>query len=423
MKLLIAIPALNEEDSIESIIQRSLAARDYICSHAPVDEVEITVVSDGSTDRTAELARKYTDRIRLIVFPENRGYGAAIKEAWRESDADLLGFLDADGTCDPQFFAPLCRRMVDESAAVVLGCRLNSASRMPLIRRLGNAVFAAILSIFSSSRVRDTASGMRVVRRASLPLLFPLPDGLHFTPAMSARAMLSESAKILEIDMPYHERAGESKLRVVRDGIRFLKVILEAAFLYRPARPLSILAGVAFLAAAGIIVPPVIYYWQTRTVAEWMIYRFLVSDLCGILACLLFAASYLTDRVVSIALDGEISGQRQTPASRLFRSRWFWSLPATLVLIGALLVPHGFLRWLHTGATYEHWSRYVVMTFCLSAAAILGVTRTIEYVLALVAERVKYLHESIAGREPAGKPVQPLRPPRVQPVVVSRPVS
>src|SRR5437868_2969793 len=47
MKLLIAIPALNEEDSIESIIQRSLEARDYIRRHSPVEEVEITVVSDG----------------------------------------------------------------------------------------------------------------------------------------------------------------------------------------------------------------------------------------------------------------------------------------------------------------------------------------------------------------------------------------
>ena len=73
---------------------------------------------------------------------------------------------------------------------MVLGCRLNKHSQMPLIRRIGNSIFAAILSVFSSSRVRDTASGMRVVRRSSLDRL-PLPDGLHFTPAMSARAMVS----------------------------------------------------------------------------------------------------------------------------------------------------------------------------------------------------------------------------------------
>ena len=99
MKLLIAIPALNEEDSIQSIITRSLAARSHILSHSPVTQVDITVVSDGSTDRTVEFASKFADQIHLIVFERNRGYGAAIKEAWEQSDADLLGFLDADGTC------------------------------------------------------------------------------------------------------------------------------------------------------------------------------------------------------------------------------------------------------------------------------------------------------------------------------------
>ena len=191
MKLLIAIPALNEEESIESIIQRSLDARDYICSHSPVNEVEITVVSDGSTDRTVELASRYTDRIGLIVFPQNKGYGAAIKEAWRRSDADLVSFLDADGTCEPKFFADLCERLVNDDADVILGCRINQQSEMPKLRRFGNLLFATILTAFATERVRDTASGMRVVRRSALGKIYPLPDGLHFTPAMSARSMMS----------------------------------------------------------------------------------------------------------------------------------------------------------------------------------------------------------------------------------------
>src|SRR5262249_18905790 len=152
---------------------------------------------------------RYTDQIRLIVFEKNRGYGAAIQEAWRQSDAELVGFLDADGTCDPLFFAPLCATLDREGADVILGGRLNSESKMPAIRRVGNVLFAAVLTVFSPQRVRDTASGMRVVRRSSLPQLYPLPTGLHFTPAMSARAILNDDLKIVEIPMPYHERAGE----------------------------------------------------------------------------------------------------------------------------------------------------------------------------------------------------------------------
>src|SRR2546423_13431904 len=121
MKLAIVIPALNEEGSIEQIIQRCLDSREYICRNSPIDEVEITVVSDGSTDRTVELASKYKDRIRLIVFPKNRGYGAAIKEGWLQSDAGVLGFPDADGTCEPRLFAQLCSRPDGAPAHLVLG--------------------------------------------------------------------------------------------------------------------------------------------------------------------------------------------------------------------------------------------------------------------------------------------------------------
>src|SRR5262249_49167103 len=76
IKLLIVIPALNEEGSVGTVIERSLAAREWIIRESPVTDVQITVVSDGSTDRTAVLARPFTPAVTLIEFAENRGYGA-----------------------------------------------------------------------------------------------------------------------------------------------------------------------------------------------------------------------------------------------------------------------------------------------------------------------------------------------------------
>ena len=398
MKLLIAIPALNEEGSIQSIIRRSLAARAYITAKSPVTEVAITVVSDGSTDRTVEYASQFPE-INLIVFEKNRGYGAAIKEAWRKSDADLLSFLDADGTCDPNFFADLCNTLVREDADVVLGCRLNAQSKMPLIRRIGNMIFASILTVFSSKRVRDTASGMRVVRRESLPKLMPLPDGLQFTPAMSARALLSGELKITEIQMPYQERTGRSKLSVGKDGLRFLKVILEGAFLYRPARPLALAGGVCLAAACALMMMPTGYYLTHHAVTEWMIYRFVVSHLVGISAALLLSASYLTDRIVQIALSNESSRDEENMASRFFNSGLFWLVPLALTAIGVALVVPSFLQLVRTGATYEHWSRFIAMSFFCSVALILVVTRAIDYVLQLVADRLAYLHAETPDRD------------------------
>ena len=391
MKLLIAVPALNEEASIQQIIRRCLEARSEIIETSPVTEVDITIVSDGSTDRTVELASQFGDRIKLIVFPKNRGYGAAIKEAWLQSDADLLGFLDADGTCEPRFFSQLINALKIHSADIALGCRLNVNSEMPRLRRLGNRLFASMLTLLSSSTLRDTASGMRVVRRTCLPALLPLPDGLHFTPAMSARAILSETTKIVEIDMPYHEREGESKLRPGRDGMRFLRAILDAALLYRPARPLAILGLLWLALAIALMLMPTFYYLRHHAVQEWMIYRFVVSHLAGTLAGLLLCASYLTGRMVAIAL-GEVEGKPRRPnlLDRFFSHRLPWIVPLLLLLGGGLLVFPSFLELVRTGSTYEHWSRFIAMSFCWSLASIIAVTAVIDYVLGLLRAQLAY---------------------------------
>lgn len=385
MKLLVVIPALNEEGSIASIIERSIAACDVIIRESPVTAVDVTVVSDGSTDRTVELARAYADRIRLIVFPQNRGYGAAIKTAWDESDADLLGFLDADGTCDPAAFAPLCAALVAAHGDVAVGCRLTPDSRMPLVRRVGNFAFAVLLSAVSSQRVGDVASGMRVIRRSSLPRLLPLPDGLHFTPAMSARAILSDDLVLVEVPVPYHERAGRSKLRVVRDGLRFLGVIGEAVLLYRPFRPLAVFGLLCGVVALGLIAMPTLHYLRHRSVAEWMIYRFVVSSLMATTACLLLAAAHLTRRIVDIVLaDGE-------PATVPRRTRLFWAVPAALLVVGGGLVMPSLIELVRSGSTYEHWSRFIAMSCLVSCALILIVARLVGYCLDLLAARVAYL--------------------------------
>ena len=106
---------------------------------------------------------------------------------------------------------------------------------MPRIRKLGNRIYALILGMLCGRRVTDTASGMRVIRREAINELYPLPDRMHFTPSMSARALLS-GMRVVEVPMHYEERIGTSKLSVLGDGVRFLKTILEGVLCYRPER-------------------------------------------------------------------------------------------------------------------------------------------------------------------------------------------
>jgi len=247
----VVIPAFNEEDGILPILRRVLSLRPQIAA-AGLEGPEVIVVDDGSRDRTAELAGGVPD-VRIIRHGENRGYGAALKSGMTAARGDLIAFLDADGTYPPESLPALCQAALD-GADIVVGSRMSAAeSGMPLTRRVGNRLFAGLVTLLGNHRVRDSASGMRVVRREALRRLEPLPDGLHFTPIMSLRAM-HEGLRLVEVPIPYAERIGQSKLRVGRDGLRYLHSIVWTALGYNPVRVLGGLGlmGVATAVLVGV---------------------------------------------------------------------------------------------------------------------------------------------------------------------------
>ncbi|MFC1976022.1 glycosyltransferase family 2 protein [Chloroflexota bacterium] len=248
--LSVVIPALDEEDGIADIIERVLSIKEPLAA-VGVDDLELIVVDDGSTDRTPEIVSSYPGAT-LIKHPVNKGYGAAIKTGFRHARGDLLSFLDADGTYPPEYYPQLCQPIVEDRADLVVGSRMAGADTdMPLTRRIGNTIFATLVSIISNRKVTDSASGQRVLRSDILSHLYPLPDGLNFTPVMSTKAM-HEDIKVVEVPIPYSERVGPSKLSVVHDGIRFLNTILMTALTYNPVRIFG-LTGLA-LAGMGLII-------------------------------------------------------------------------------------------------------------------------------------------------------------------------
>jgi glycosyltransferase involved in cell wall biosynthesis len=261
MRYALVIPALNEEEAIAGTLRRSLAARPKVLSQTAVTQMTVVFVNDGSTDQTHEIVnRAEFDEIIKVEFNQNQGYGAAIQAGWRATDADLVGFMDADGTCDPDYSVQLINCLTRTQADVVLAARLNPGSHMPGIRKLGNILFARLLGAVSRKKLTDCASGFRVVRRSSLHWISPLPKGMHFTPAMSAICLLDPRLRIEEVPMPYHERIGRSKLSVIKDGMRFLYVILFTICCYSPIRTMLLVSGMwtalvaiiaAILARAG----------------------------------------------------------------------------------------------------------------------------------------------------------------------------
>ncbi|MES2287016.1 MAG: glycosyltransferase family 2 protein [Bacteroidota bacterium] len=391
MKLLIVIPALNEEKSIESIILRTQQAKSAICEKSKVTSIDIVVVSDGSSDNTVNIAKSHSDKIDLIIFEKNRGYGAAIKEGWKSrEDADLLAFLDADGTCDPLFFSELCNLITEQGADVALGSRLNKQSEMPLIRRIGNTLFSVMLSLVANKRIKDTASGMRVIRKTALHKIMPLPDGLHFTPAMSARAVLSQDLTILEKDMPYLEREGESKLKIWKDGKRFLSVILENIFLYIPYKIFNLIAVCCLSIALLIIASPFLFYLKNHFLEDWMIYRFVVSTVFGLIGIILLSISHITYNVVCFTLQPNAK-QNKTILYYIFEHSTSILIALLCYLTGTLLVFNSIWERFATGLTNEHWSRYIAMIILYLSGTIVLLSFFTNKVLQLIKGRLAYL--------------------------------
>lgn len=390
-RLTIVIPALNEEAAIGAIVERCRAASAEIREQAGVAEVHIVVVSDGSTDRTVEIARGFSG-IDVVVFPENRGYGAAIKRGWQQRPSEVLGFLDADGTCDPRFFVPLCRELLEGENDLVLGGRMGRDSQMPGIRRLGNTLFALLLGLLSRRSVRDVASGMRVLRRDALARLLPLPDGLHFTPAMSARALMDGELRIAELEMPYAERVGRSKLKVMRDGLRFLRVIVTAAAFVKVSRLTVPLMLLLVTIAAAVMAAPSAFYLAHGRLEEWMFYRFALAGMLGMIAASLLCATIVTEHVSALTLlRYRDFGSRTRGLWRYENLRVLFAVALLFAAIGAGLNAPGFLDLLETGHTSVHWSRVMAGVFSGLLLVQIAITLASLWIIRALHERQPYL--------------------------------
>ncbi len=248
--LSVVIPAYNEEGGIQDIMDRILAMRSEL-QEVGIDDLELIIVDDGSTDRTREIVAAQ-EGVTLIKHAQNGGYGAALKTGFAAAQGEWIGFMDADGTYPPEYYPKMCKAGIEQNADIVVGSRMAGAdSEMPKVRRLGNLIFARLVSIISAQKITDSASGQRVFKQSILERIYPLPDGLNLTPVMSTRA-LHEKLNMIEVSIPYSERAGDSKLSVIHDGLRFAQSIVWTALNYNPVRPLGLFGLLCVLISAFI---------------------------------------------------------------------------------------------------------------------------------------------------------------------------
>ena len=244
--LSIVLPAKNEAEGL----RRTLPAL-----RRQVPDAQIIVVDDGSTDETAAVAKEHGATV--LVAPYSMGNGAAIKRGARAASGEVIVFMDADGQHDPACIPQLLARL-EQGYDMVVGAR-NWSGQAGVSRGAANAFYNWLATRMTGAQVKDLTSGFRAVRADKFrEFLHLLPNGFSY-PTTSTMAFFRSAYAVAYEPIPVAKRIGNSHLRPLRDGIRFLLIIFKIATLYSPLKLFAPAAFVFFLLGVG-------YYAYTFTV-------------------------------------------------------------------------------------------------------------------------------------------------------------
>lgn len=136
---------------------------------------EIVVVSDGSTDGTPEVVRSLGGDLRLVDYEQRQGKGEALRRGMRLARGEYIAFIDSDGDLHPANLAHFVTVVRAFNADIVLGSKRHPMSQVhyPPLRRLMSLAYQMLIRVLFGLKVRDTQTGMKVVRREALANVLP----------------------------------------------------------------------------------------------------------------------------------------------------------------------------------------------------------------------------------------------------------
>lgn len=217
------VPALNEERSVARVIAE-LRAFD--------PGLEIVVVSDGSTDRTAEVAEEHG--AHALRLPFNLGIGGAVQTGFRyayEHGFDVAVRVDGDGQHDPSQLDRVLAPVLADEADIAVGSRFTGGGgyRSSRSRRVGIRILAWVVSRLVGQRVTDTTSGFQALNRNGIALF--ARDYPHDYPEVEATVMVfKHELRLVEVPVTMREREhGRSSITALRSIYYMVKVLLALA--------------------------------------------------------------------------------------------------------------------------------------------------------------------------------------------------
>ncbi|MEO8021000.1 glycosyltransferase family 2 protein [Polaromonas sp.] len=236
----IVIPARNEAAGLAKLLP-ALVAR-------VLQRAEIIVVNDGSDDDTISVCADHGVRVLSHRYP--KGNGAAIKTGARAATGDILIFMDADGQHQPEDIPRLLEQF-NQDCDMVVGAR-QSGSQAGLHRAAANDIFSRFASWMVMQPIADLTSGFRVVRASKFrQFLYLLPNGFSY-PTTITMSFFRAGYSVVYVPIHSPRRSsGASHIHPLRDGLRFLLIIIKIGTLFSPQKLfLPISAGFFFTGLA-----------------------------------------------------------------------------------------------------------------------------------------------------------------------------
>ena len=202
----IIIPALNEEATIQAVVDRCLAL--------PL-VVQVIVVNDGSADKTLEILQSFGDRITLITNPKPSGKGHAIVQALPQALGVATIVQDADLEYSPEQIPSLIQPILDGKAHVVFGTRFANgfSKEMALPNKIVNILLALSVRFLFGEKISDEATCYKAFRTSLLKTFELQCVRFEFCPEVTAKALRSNQ-KIFEVPIDYVPRSKSSGKKI-----------------------------------------------------------------------------------------------------------------------------------------------------------------------------------------------------------------
>jgi glycosyltransferase involved in cell wall biosynthesis len=224
-KLSVIIPCFNEKATIEKLLHNVI--------NSPIDNQEIIVVDDCSTDGTLELLEGKLNNLidALVIHKNNQGKGAALRSGIKHASGDYIIIQDADLEYDPNEYPKLVKPLLDNKADVVYGSRfLGGESRRVLFfwHSIGNKLLTLLCNMFSDLNLTDMETCYKIFRNEIIKGIDIKEKRFGFEPEITLKISRIPNIRIFEVGISYYGRNYEEGKKINwRDGISALYCIIK----------------------------------------------------------------------------------------------------------------------------------------------------------------------------------------------------